>query len=84
MTRPERVRRLPRRSQTGGRVAKALRRLGAVAVAAITLGIISAVTVATPASAATMTICKSSPIPAGYVIIAEGSSISCPGSFPNT
>ena len=29
-------------------------------------------------------ICKGQQIPTGYVIIAEGSSISCPGNFPNT
>lgn len=61
---------------------KALRSLGAAA--AISLGIISAVTVATPASAATTTICKSFPVPAGYVVIGQGSAASCPGSFPNT
>jgi hypothetical protein len=29
-------------------------------------------------------ICKINQIPGGYVIIAEGSSVSCPGPFPNT
>lgn len=29
-------------------------------------------------------ICKISQVPSGYVIVAEGSSVSCPGSFPNT
>ena len=29
-------------------------------------------------------ICKNNQIPSGYVIVGEGSSISCPGSFPNT
>jgi hypothetical protein len=29
-------------------------------------------------------ICKTNQIPAGYVIVAQGSSVSCPGSFPNT
>lgn len=30
-----------------------------------------------------VSICKINAIPAGYIIVSEGSSISCPGSFPN-
>jgi hypothetical protein len=33
---------------------------------------------------ASVVICKGQQIPSGYVIVAEGSSISCPGNFPNT
>lgn len=29
-------------------------------------------------------ICKVNAVPSGFVIVAEGSSVQCPGSFPNT
>ncbi|HEX6524268.1 MAG TPA: hypothetical protein VF070_30345 [Streptosporangiaceae bacterium] len=61
---------------------RALRRLGAGAMTAIMIGAISAVAAA-PASAAPTEICKGSPIPAGFVITAQGFSVFCPGNSPN-
>lgn len=51
---------------------------------AIMIGAISAVVAAPPASAAPTIICKGSPIPPGFVITAQGTSLSCPGGLNNT
>lgn len=53
-------------------------------MAAIMIGAFSAVAAAPPASAAPMIICKSSPVPPGFVITAQGTSLSCPGGINNT
>ena len=82
MTQLEQVRHLPRRQETNARAARALRRLGGAAITAIMIGGISAVAAA-PAGAAPTTICKGSPIPAGFVITAQGFSVFCPGNSPN-
>jgi hypothetical protein len=63
---------------------RGLTRFGSAVAAVLMFAAGVVATVASPASAAATTICKSQPVPTGYVIIREGISGSCPGSFPNT
>jgi hypothetical protein len=64
------------------KTARVLRRLGAVAMTVSMVGAISAVAAA-PARATPTIVCKGSPIPAGFVITAQGFSVFCPGNSLN-